>query len=215
MIGYFTYNLQFWSLAVIMIVIASWFMYTFLAPTTWREWRGAGLLQAFIIALYAEMYGFPLTIYALTVYFGVDIPLLHSSGHLWSTLLGYGLIGDQVEMLIGSLFIVAGVLLIIKGWIKVYFTTMQNDLATDGVYGIVRHPQYLGIFLIILGQIIHWPTILTLLMSPFIVWAFVGLARKDEARMVEKFGDEYQAYQRRVPMFLPNFGRLAGNARAR
>jgi len=54
-----------WGLAVIMIVVASWVFYRYFAPKTWHEWAGAGVVQAFIIALYAEMYGFPITIYPI------------------------------------------------------------------------------------------------------------------------------------------------------
>lgn len=198
--------LSLWPFAVLMIVIASWAFYRFFAPASWRDWAGAGLVQAFIIALYAEMYGFPLTIYFLTTTLPLDIPLVHYSGHLWATLLGYGPGGAIVEMAIGYVFVVTGLLLVIKGWIRVYF--LRDELLTDGVYGIVRHPQYTGLFLAIFGQIVHWPTIPTLVLSPLIVWAYVHLARREEARLIEQFGDAYRKYQREVPMFIPRWRRL-------
>ncbi|MFC0808859.1 methyltransferase family protein [Ensifer sp. P24N7] len=197
--------IRLWPYAVLLIVVGAWAIYHFLAPSSWREWAGAGVVQAFIIALYAEMYGFPLTIYFLTSFLPIDIPLVHSSGHLWATLLGYGRGGAVVEMLIGSVFIAAGLLLIIKGWVRIYFR--RHDLVTDGVYGLVRHPQYTGIFLVVLGQLIHWPTVFTLALAPVIVWLYVRLARREEALLIEQFGEEYRKYRQRVPMFIPHWPR--------
>ena len=194
-----------WGLVVIMIVIASWLLYRYAAPSSWREWSGAGLVQAFIIALYAEMYGFPLTIYVLTAVFGIDLPLTSSSGHLWATLLGYGEGGAMVEMLLGLTFVFAGISLLIEGWREVYRASREGRLVTDGLYGVVRHPQYLGIFLALVGQLIHWPTVLTLVLFPVIVWVYVRLARREEDQMISRFGGEYLAYQRRVPMFFPRW----------
>ena len=192
-----------WWLAALMIVIASWLLYRYVAPKGWREWTGAGLIQAFIIALYGEMYGFPVTIYVLTTVFGLKVPWLHPSGHLWATLLGFGYVGDVIEMLLGFTFVILGISLLIEGWREVDQAQRQNQLAMDRLYGVVRHPQYTGIFLALFGQLIHWPTIPTLLLFPFIVWIYVRLARKEERTMVERFGRLYLAYMRQVPMFFP------------
>ena len=195
--------LQLWPYAILMIVIASWVLYHFLAPASWRDWAGAGLVQAFIIALYAEMYGFPLTIYFLTSVLPIEVPLVHHSGHLWATLLGYGQLGAGMEMAIGYAFVITGLLLIIKGWIKVYFSS--NRLLTDGIYGVVRHPQYTGIFLAVFGQLVHWPTIPTLALAPVIVLAYVHLARREEAQLIQRFGDDYLTFRQQVPMFFPRW----------
>lgn len=200
--GYFD-SIRFWPYAVLLIVVGAWAIYHFLAPSNWREWAGAGVVQAFIIALYAEMYGFPLTIYFLTSFLPLDIPLVHSSGHLWATLLGYGRGGAVIEMLAGSIFIIAGLLLITKGWVRIYFRS--DELVTDGVYSLVRHPQYTGIFLIVFGQLIHWPTVFTLALTPVIVWLYVRLARREEAVLVEQFGERYRRYRQHVPMFIPHW----------
>lgn len=200
--GDFQAWLSLWPYAILMIVIASWVLYHFLAPAGWRDWAGAGLVQAFIIALYAEMYGFPLTIYLLTSVLPIEIPLVHYSGHLWATLLGYGQIGAGIEMVIGYTFVAAGVLLIAKGWTRVYFA--GDRLVTEGIYSVIRHPQYTGIFLAVLGQLIHWPTLPTLALAPVIVLIYVRLARFEEARLIERYGDDYLLYRQQVPMFLPH-----------
>lgn len=195
--------LQYWPLAIIMIVIASWLLYRYVAPKSWREWTGAGLVQAFIIALYAEMYGFPLTIYMLTSFLGIEIPGVHYAGHLWATLLGYGYIGAMVEMFLGYSLVILGILMLIEGWRELYRANREKRLATDGLYGVVRHPQYAGIFVALFGQLVHWPTIPTLALFPVIVWVYVRLARREEARVIEEFGDQYLSYKERVPMFFP------------
>ena len=196
----------YWELSAIMVIIASWLLYRYVAPKGWKEWSRAGLVQAFIIALYAEMYGFPLTIYLLTGFFGLDIPWLHASGHLWATLFGWGGLGAMIEMIVGYGFVFFGLTLLVEGWREVYQARKESRLAAGALYGVVRHPQYTGIFLAVFGQLIHWPTIPTLVLFPVIVWAYYRLAKKEEAHLVEQFGEEYLAYRRQVPMFLPRRG---------
>jgi protein-S-isoprenylcysteine O-methyltransferase Ste14 len=207
----------YWQLTIIMVVIASWLLYRYVAPKGWKEWSRAGLIQAFIIALYAEMYGFPLTIYILSGYLGLDIPWLHQSGHLWATLFGWGDLGATVEMMVGYAFVFFGISLLIEGWREVYQARREGRLAAHRLYGVVRHPQYTGIFVAIFGQLIHWPTIPTLALFPVIVWAYIRLARKEEAQMIERFGEQYVTYRDRVPAFFPRRGewrRLLDEARS-
>lgn len=195
-----------WGLTVIMVVIASWILYRYVAPQSWKEWSRAGLIQAFIVALYAEMYGFPLTIYLLSGWFGLDIPWLHQRGHLWATLFGWSDGGSMLEMLIGYTLVFIGIALLAEGWREVYRATHAGRLATDGLYTMVRHPQYTGIFLAIFGQLIHWPTIPTLILFPVIIWAYYRLAKREEQRMLATFGAHYAVYRQQVPMFLPKSG---------
>jgi len=197
-----------WGLAILMIIVAAWIIFRTLVPRSFKEWRNAGLVQAFIIALYAEMYGFPLTIYILTSFLGLDIPWLHMKGHLWATLLGLGNTGTIIEMIIGLAFVMGGIVLLFNGWYLIYKAQEKDELVTDGIYRYMRHPQYAGIFLALFGQLIHWPTLLTLLLFPVIALAYYRLSRKEEKAMIKRFGEGYKAYMGKVPMFFPKVGHL-------
>jgi protein-S-isoprenylcysteine O-methyltransferase Ste14 len=193
-----------WGLALIVIVVVSWFLYRYLAPKTWKEWASAGVIQAFIIALYAEMYGFPLTIYLLVRFFGLDQTNLNAN--LWSTLLGYGETGMMISMILGYAIAFAGIGIFMEGWRELHAARKEDRLITDRLYGLVRHPQYTGLFMAIFGEgIVHWPTIFSVALFPIIVFAYYLLARSEERKVEEQFGDEYREYRSRVPMFIPRW----------
>src|SRR3989304_3255988 len=154
-------GIGFWQLTILMVVIVSWLLFRYVAPRGGGEWGRAGPGGAFIIALYAEMYGFPLTIYVLSGFLGLKIPWLHESGHLWATLFGWGDLGAMIEMMVGYAFVFLGISLLIHGWRGGYRASREGRLATERLYGAGRHPQYPGIFLGLFGPLVHWPTIPT------------------------------------------------------
>jgi methanethiol S-methyltransferase len=195
----------FWGLAVIVIVIVSWLLYRYLAPDDWKEWTRAGVLQAFIIAFYAEMYGFPLTIYFLARFFGLDLAW-NEGGNLWLQIFGTP-VAHIIAMVLGYTIVFSGATLVAEGWRTIHRVRREDQLAIEGVYEKVRHPQYTGLFMIIFGEgVVHWPTIVSVAALPIIVGAYTILARKEERQMLQKFGDEYRKYQSLVPMFIPRFG---------
>ena len=180
---------------------------SFLAPTGWKEWRNLGVVAAFLVALFTEMYGFPLTIYLLTAWLGDAYPVLapftHKHGHLWVVVFGGSDTAWAIVMGLSLLFMLAGYILLSKGWREIHGG--HGGLITDGSYIYARHPQYSGLFLLIIGFLIQWPTLLTVLMAPVLVYAYIRLARREENIMLNRFGAAYTQYAQRTPMFFPPF----------
>ncbi|HXH02090.1 MAG TPA: isoprenylcysteine carboxylmethyltransferase family protein [Candidatus Competibacteraceae bacterium] len=187
------------------VLLGSGFALTFLWPRRRREWRNTGLLQAFIISLFTEIFGVPLTIYVLASWLGEDalnFGLLES--HLWAWALAkVGLLDlEQAVFLVMTVSLVllavaAG--LLAAGWWQIYRT--KGELVTDGLYGVVRHPQYLGLILGVVAFLIQWPTLPTLVMGPMLIVLYVRLAKREEQELEARLGPRYRLYQQRVPGF--------------
>lgn len=195
------YEYGMWATAIFMVLFFTIFAISFFMPAKKREWRNLGIFEAFIVALYAEMYGFPLTIYILSSIFGINVPFLHIKGHLWASLLN---LGDKVGILIcqiGSLLILTGLVFMGIGWGKIY--KGRRELVTEGLYRYIRHPQYLGLILITTGMFIQWPTIITIMMWPVLLLAYWHLAKVEEKEMEKRFGQHYLNYKRQTGMFFP------------
>jgi protein-S-isoprenylcysteine O-methyltransferase Ste14 len=197
-----------WPLVIINAAVFIIFAFSFSHPRTGRDWRSFGAFSAFLVALFTEMYGFPLTIYLLSGwltsrYPGIDL-FSHQNGHLWELLLGWS--GDphlNPLHLVSSLVIGAGFIVLAAAWDVLYQAQRSQQLAMTGPYASIRHPQYVGFILIMLGFLFQWPTLLTLLMFPVLVVMYVRLARREEQEALLTFGDTYAAYMARVPAFWP------------
>ncbi len=202
------YGYGFWSLVVVNVGIFVLFTLSFLTPVKRREWRSFGVFTAFVVALFTEMYGIPLTIYVLTAVLGSRYPALnpfsHASGHLWITLFGGGAWMSGVIHLVSNALMGAGLLMMWAGWRKIH--QGRGELVTDGVYAWVRHPQYAGLFLITVGMLVQWPTIITIATWPVLLTVYYRLARREEREAEARFAEAYQAYRARVPMFVPRLG---------
>lgn len=202
-----------WSLAVINTAVFAIFAFSFTRPRTARDWRSFGGFTAFLIALFTEMYGFPLTVYLLSGclqrrYPGLDL-LSHDTGHLWETLLGWR--GDphlNPLHLLSNLLIAGGFILLASAWRVLFAAQQVRQLATTGPYARVRHPQYAGFILIILGFVLQWPTVLTLAMFPILVWMYVRLAGREEREARTEFGEAYARYAAVTPAFFPRLRRI-------
>lgn len=201
-----------WVVVAFNLGLFLFFTASFLAPRGRVEWRNLGVVTAFLVALFTEMYGYPLTIYLLTAWLGDAYPVLepfnHKFGHLWVVVLGGSTFAWAIVMALSLLLLVAGYTLLSKGWRQVH--AARGGLVTDGVYAYARHPQYTGLFLVIAGFLVQWPTLLTLLMAPVLVVAYVRLARSEERILLKHFPQEYADYARRTPAFFPHRGDWRG-----
>lgn len=206
-----------WGLVIVNSVIFIMFAYSFFKPQTSRDWRSFGAFSAFLVALFTEMYGFPLTIYVVSGWLQSRYPNVdwfsHDAGHLLEMLFGWKANPHFGPFhLLSFAFIIGGFLVISKAWYALYQAQRKGELATEGPYHYVRHPQYVGFILVMFGFLLQWPTILTLAMFPILVWMYVRLARSEERDAIATFGDAYRQYARSVPAFIPHIGRLLGGS---
>ncbi len=167
-----------------------------------------GATLAFFVALFTEMYGFPLTIYILTGILGSKYPALNpfsdASGHLWLTFLGGGPMMMGIIHLVSNGLVIIGFAIMWKGWKLIH---SAKGLVTEGPYAYVRHPQYSGLFLIMIGMLIQWPTIITALMFPVLIYVYYRLSKREESDMMVLYGAEYRGYIGKTPMFIPHLSK--------
>ena len=209
-IGYFN-----WWLVGAYILLLAIFLFGILRPRRKSEWRSAGVAQAWIIALYAEMYGTPLTAYLVMGWLGRSRrdAETHFNGHLWPVIFGTDesriVFAQFAFTVVGQTLILVGAILAIIGWRQIHAAAKTDSMATSGLYRYIRHPQYTGFFLFLLGSVINWPTLITVLTLPLLWWVYLRLAKMEENDAIEKFGDRYREYMANTGRFLPSLWRKA------
>ena len=206
-----------WSLVIINSAIFIIFAFSFFKPKTKRDWRTFGGFSAFVVALFVEMYGFPLTIYLLSGWLGSRYPgidfLSHDAGHLLETLFGWRANPHLGPFhMLSFVFIGGGFLILSSAWPVLYAAQRSGKLAVTGLYAYIRHPQYIGFVLIMFGFLLQWPTVLTLAMFPILVFMYWRLAVSEERQARAQFGEEYERYASRTPAFIPRLQDLGGKA---
>ena len=196
-----------WPLVILNTGLFVLFAVSFFHPKSERDWRVMGGFSAFMVALFTEMYGVPLTVYLLGSWLGSRFPLLedtHAGGHVWNDLIGWS--GDphlSPFHLASYLFIGGGFWLVAAAWAVLFAAARSGHLATTGPYTWVRHPQYDGLLLVMIGFLLQWPTIPTLLMFPVLVLVYTRLAKAEEHEVASRFGDAWRSYAAETPGFVP------------
>jgi len=200
-----------WQLVIINSVIFLVFVFSFFKPQTRRDWRTFGTFAAFVIALFTEMYGFPLTVYLLSGWLVSRFPEIdwfsHNSSHLLQTLLGWqGNAHFGPLHTISNILVLGGLALLAVSWKVLFRAQRDSTIARTGPYARLRHPQYAAFIIIMIGFLLQWPTIPTLIMFPVLVVVYSRLARREERAAYERFGELYAQYAQKVPSFIPRIG---------
>ncbi|HTM74647.1 MAG TPA: isoprenylcysteine carboxylmethyltransferase family protein [Pseudolabrys sp.] len=202
-----------WGLVLINSVVFILFAYSFFKPRTPRDWRSFSAFSAFLIALFVEMYGVPLTIYFMAGWLQSRYPNVdwfsHDAGHLLEMMFGWKTNPHAGPFhILSFIFIGGGFILISAAWKVLYDAQQKRSLATTGPYSYVRHPQYVGFIMVMFGFLLQWPTILTLAMFPVLTFMYVKLAKTEERDTIAEFGSAYTKYANEVPGFIPRLSRI-------
>ncbi len=200
-----------WALVIINSAIFIIFAFSFAKPQSKRDWRSFGAFSAFIVALFTEMYGFPLTIYLFSGWLATNFPgvnwMAHDSGHLLEMMFGWKANPHFGPFhMLSTAFIIAGFWLLSAAWRVLYAAQRTHQLALSGPYARIRHPQYAGFVLIMFGFLLQWPTIVTLVMFPILVFMYAKLAKHEEHEVAAEFGETYECYRAITPAFFPRLG---------
>ena len=203
------YGYGLWGLALVNAAVFILFAFSFFKPATKRDWRSLGAFSAFIIALFAEMYGFPLTIFVLSGWLQSYFPAVdwwsHDAGHLLEMMFGWKANPHFGPFhILSMVFIGGGFWLLAAAWNVLYRAQKTGTLATSGPYARMRHPQYVAFVLIMFGFLLQWPTILTLAMFPILLVVYWRLSIAEEHQAEKDFGDTFTQYADHTPRLVPN-----------
>lgn len=197
-----------WVLAVANAAFFIFFAWSFYTPITTRDWRSFGLFSSFVVALFAEMYGFPLSLYLLSGWLSSRFPGVnwqsHDAGHVLEMMFGWRSHPHFGPFHILSFALIGGgVWLLARAWPVLFNAQRRGESARTGPYSRVRHPQYVGFALIMTGFLVQWPTLLTLVLYPVMLMTYWRLAINEERETRARVGAEYECYMAAVPRFIP------------
>jgi protein-S-isoprenylcysteine O-methyltransferase Ste14 len=186
-----------WHIVIINIVI----FISFLVPLSFRRkvnWKEYGLITAFFVSLFVEMYGIPLTVFFAAEAFsngGTAVP---------NMVFQFNFLGVNIAMshamVYATVLMLFGMGLIMLGWVTLYRNFEEDKIVDKGIYSLSRHPQYLGFILMIIGWLIGWPTMLTVIFGPILMIIYIRVSLIEEKEL--KGITEYESYKESVPFFL-------------
>ncbi|MDP8259926.1 MAG: isoprenylcysteine carboxylmethyltransferase family protein [Candidatus Gygaella obscura] len=178
-----------------------------LKPQTKTEKKNMALLSTFLLVLFIEMFGFPVTVYLLSSWLKQKSILPVIDFHKFHLVLVYlGLEKSEFarKLLLFSFHmgLLIGFILLFLGWKRIYQKNKQQ-LVTTSIYRYLRHPQYAGLLLICFIYFIKSPTLPSMVMFFVLLFSYVWLARREDNLLYVKYKEEFIKYKKNTGAFFP------------